>query len=1611
MRHFITSFLALASVASYCFPAYAGAALTIGDVEVSPSEGALYANDENRITNLSYVINLTNSGDIDLNPGDEGFSVTLVHSSGTDLQTIDVTTPIAAGESALVTFNWDFSVDPIVKEDEPKVWSRLNVRENVSSTQKNILPWRDIYKSSVNFALVGESSNTEISETLNFGFVTEPTTMDLRIRATGTKDLTVSSIDTPEGFSVEPATPFTIPGLATATTSGDCFKTIKLTFSPTTSGVKAGNIRINVEGAESKEYAVSGAYVGENSFYEGFDGEGGDEYEPKGWVLSSHWSLKWKNTSETDHYVLAHGSADMPNFDFAISPKLRFNGTEAMTFETAKRGNDSRLEVYYSPDRLNWTILKTITVNGDEGSEKFPATREALDSYVLSGIPEGEWYIGFKGLYVFLNNVFGGEAVSVEHDAIITGSEFPSKSTVNVPYTASVTVKNLTENTEAADAYTVRLMSGDKVLAEAETTELASLSEQTFGLSYTPHEPGEVELRIAVSLYGIELSTVPVTVTVNPESSSDIVQVGTVTGSNSNIPLRTNYYNSESQSIYTEDYLAKYGITPGTKITGLTYDAKSSYQQDINTKLTIWMQKTEDTTIEPGNPYDLSEVTPVFCDESYIMSIVISNEYYELINATFASGFVYEGGNLLISVRSEADSWKGCDFEIDSELKNNTIYHYNDDNSKFLTSTWYLQTGVPVVKFMVYSEPATLQGTVTDSNGNPVANTEVRLSAGEVIYTATTDESGAYSMEIFQAGLTYTLTVDNSSYPFYTKEVSFADGNADGNIVLPEFSTEREYELTVKVTSSTDESLEGKPFTLVSDRFSVTYPASETVLDAAGTATLNVYGGQHTITVSHPGMKPVTETFSINKASSIELAITEDVRTPFGVSVDVVHDIFTGANNTTLVWNRDEVKFHDSFEDMEPFTIDPTPWSGIDGDNSAPIVMQGSYDNAGSLCYAQIINPMAVDPIWDPISYPTLTAKDGMQYAGFPDLANGKDHDDWLITPSITLGDENVLRFSIKSADKTEARFTVGITTAGNPTASDFAIISEGNYISAGYENWNTVEIPLSAYAGQTVKIGFHCISSYGAFISQLDDVFVGRPGSQGQGKAMRVASRSAANPNEKFVIKLDGETVGETTGYEFDLGDVLPGEHTATVVATYLNAEAAPVDVNFTINADDYVKTDIAVTTNNGIIPESMTVTLAESEGGNSYTIPLSDGSASVASLPKGRYDLNLEQAFFDPYSATVDIASESTIEISLKETITAPFNVVHEEVSSEDGLVDVMVTWNRNLGFADSFEEYSDFSTGNFGGWSTADHNSEPSYPIRLGANIVTFPGSSTPNAPVPVPPMVFNPYTTSPTMAQDAAILAPDGIKTIIFQGPQNAKADKWLISPKLTIREAYELSLVAKAYTIYPETLEFCISTSGTDKENFTVLDAIKPNNEWTLYTLSLAEYEGQEVYLAVHCVSYDGFIVQIDNFKVGRKGGEETIAAGYVQEFDITHNDEPVGSTTDTEITLTGLSDGTHTVGIRAKYASGYSGTTVYEFELSGHEVSGAMSADAATAISVRGGKGEITVTGGNGTEVTVVNTLGVVIARVVANGTVSIPADNGVYVVVADGIGSKVVVR
>lgn len=186
----------------------------------------------------------------------------------------------------------------------------------------------------------------------------------------------------------------------------------------------------------------------------------------------------------------------------------------------------------------------------------------------------------------------------------------------------------------------------------------------------------------------------------------------------------------------------------------------------------------------------------------------------------------------------------------------------------------------------------------------------------------------------------------------------------------------------------------------------------------------------------------------------------------------------------------------------------------------------------------------------------------------------------------------------------------------------------------------------------------------------------------------------------------------------------------------------------------------------------------------------------------------------------------------------------------------------------FEDSFETYTDFAVTGIGQWTMKDLDGKKSY----GVSNYTFPnGSATLKA-----FQVFNQSGTTPAMTS-AQFASRTGSKHMICWDVSEAplKNNDWMISPKITLgATGNKLSFWAKpAHASYgEEKFNVLVSTTGnSDVATFTKLNAslivTDAVVDWVEYTFDLDAYKGQNVYIAIQCVSDDQFALQIDDFKV------------------------------------------------------------------------------------------------------------------------------------------------
>ena len=89
---------------------------------------------------FTYCVTLTNTGEVDLNPGDEGYSISIVHSDApeTPLSTKELDFPLAVGATSQPV---DISVTIPVEEE---IYDRWDVKENISGTTEYVT-WLTLY--------------------------------------------------------------------------------------------------------------------------------------------------------------------------------------------------------------------------------------------------------------------------------------------------------------------------------------------------------------------------------------------------------------------------------------------------------------------------------------------------------------------------------------------------------------------------------------------------------------------------------------------------------------------------------------------------------------------------------------------------------------------------------------------------------------------------------------------------------------------------------------------------------------------------------------------------------------------------------------------------------------------------------------------------------------------------------------------------------------------------------------------------------------------------------------------------------------------------------------------------------------------------------------------------------------------------------------------------------------------------------------------------------------------------------------------------------------------------------------------------------------------------
>ena len=184
------------------------------------------------------------------------------------------------------------------------------------------------------------------------------------------------------------------------------------------------------------------------------------------------------------------------------------------------------------------------------------------------------------------------------------------------------------------------------------------------------------------------------------------------------------------------------------------------------------------------------------------------------------------------------------------------------------------------------------------------------------------------------------------------------------------------------------------------------------------------------------------------------------------------------------------IVWQDNFECYEPFAIDNIgDWIAYDFEGGITWGAEGvDFTNEGYVGSGIIFNyPLSVSAGGDISNWNTYEGNQGLYFFASGANQTTYPNDDWMISPEFTIDGVSspMLSFWAKSVTDQYGldRFQIGIGSSTNP--DDFTIISSGNYEEAP-TSWTLYEYDLSAYEGQTVRLGVHCVSN-DSFVLMMD--------------------------------------------------------------------------------------------------------------------------------------------------------------------------------------------------------------------------------------------------------------------------------------------------------------------------------------------------------------------------------------------------------------------------------------------------------------------------------------------------------------------------------------------
>lgn len=614
---------------------------------------------------------------------------------------------------------------------------------------------------------------------VTFGKVTEAgIAQHFDIYNWGAGKLTVSAIRVPEGFEAkfsetESGNTTLTDASAGCEIAGKDRKHLDIIFAASEVGAYSGDIEIDYKDAagatQTFKLAVSGTVLDASKWYATFDNSEGTAGYPAGSVRQKNVSAENKGTYDKVNYALVSSSST--NNIFA-TPKLHAEAGEQIQFDAMKR--------YYAAGSIKVYTAASLDdiLDAAKRTEIFneAIAESAFTTYSAIIAEAGDYVLGFELKDTYVDEIYGLSPVAVDHIIKVAGCEVPAEATQNKTSVIKLSVRNFNSKVETADSYTVTGYAGDNAIS-AEGVELPMVDKfdgeaTVISIPFRSPEAGTFPVYAEVKFAdGYTITTEATDVTFAAEALEASKMVGKEDKTN-NGAIYVNDKKSLAVMVYTADEL---GLNDGAKIShigikGYNTETKADFVPEIS----IYYEWVDAATVEKPTTFNIDELaegmTLLYHNADGLPFIGSSTEPAELISIN-PTDMVYPAGKALKIVTSHtAAAWSTqCKLVIDQTA--GLIFCAHNDTQ---LSSWSDTKNRPVLYMDLDVQAASITGTVTNADNQPVADATVTLVSNDgdnIQYKGKTNAEGKYSINVIQNNRTYEVAASDGANEDFVENV------------------------------------------------------------------------------------------------------------------------------------------------------------------------------------------------------------------------------------------------------------------------------------------------------------------------------------------------------------------------------------------------------------------------------------------------------------------------------------------------------------------------------------------------------------------------------------------------------------------------------------------------------------------------------------------------------------------------------------------------------------------------------------------------------------------------------------------------------------------------